>query len=161
MDPEIEKLRQRMVPGSQVVGLPQYPVDDIKKGQKYATALPRWISGDTYEGQMYTIDIATEDMKGKHEGVVFRPYVKPSFLINSSVPRAEMCSNALLFYDAFRGLCRMRIKYAQFMSEGFEQMNINETITEEWVSKKMEFWSKVKEYWKGKLELSYKWENIK
>lgn len=28
MDPEIEKLRQRMVPGSQVVGLPQYPVDD-------------------------------------------------------------------------------------------------------------------------------------
>ena len=82
MDPEIEKIRQRMVPGSQVVGLPQYPVDDIKKGQKYATALPRWISGDTYEGQMYTIDIATEDMKGKHEGVVFRPYIKPSFLIN-------------------------------------------------------------------------------
>ena len=75
-----------------------------------------------------------------------------------SVPRAEMCSNALLFYDAFRGLCRMRIKYAQFMSEGFEQMNINETITEEWVSKKMEFWAKVKAYWEGKLELSYKWE---
>ena len=43
-----------------------------------------------------------------------------------SVPRAEMCSNALLFYDAFRGLCRMRIKYAQFMAEGFAQMNINE-----------------------------------
>ncbi len=75
-----------------------------------------------------------------------------------SVPRAEMCSNALLFYDAFRGLCRMRIKYAQFMSEGFEQMHINETITEEWVSKNMEFWAKVKPYWEGKLELSYKWE---
>ena len=75
-----------------------------------------------------------------------------------SVPRAEMCSNALLFYDAFRGLCRMRIKYAQFMSEGFEQMNINETITEEWISKKMKFWVKVKAYWEGKLELSYKWE---
>lgn len=75
-----------------------------------------------------------------------------------SVPRAEMCSNALLFYNAFRGLCRMRIKYAQFMSEGFEQMNINETITEEWISKKMEFWAKVKAYWEGKLELSYKWE---
>ena len=62
------------------------------------------------------------------------------------------------YYDAFRGLCRMRIKYAQFMSEGFEQMNINETITEEWVSKKMKFWAKVKAYWEGKLELSYKWE---
>lgn len=82
MDPEIEKLRQRMVPGSQVVGLPQYPVDDIKKGQKYAVALPRWISGDTYEGQMYTIETTTEDMKGTHSGVVFRPYVRPSFLIN-------------------------------------------------------------------------------
>lgn len=75
-----------------------------------------------------------------------------------SVPRAEMCSNALLFYDAFRGLCRMRIKYAQFMSEGFAQMNINETITEEWVSKEMKFWANVKAYWEGKLELSYKWE---
>ena len=71
-----------MVPGSQVIGLPQYPVDDIKKGQKYATALPRWISGDTYEGQMYTIDVATEDMKGTRSGVVFRPYVKSPFLVN-------------------------------------------------------------------------------
>lgn len=75
-----------------------------------------------------------------------------------SVPRAEMCSNALLFYDAFRGLCRLRIKYAQFMSEGFAQMKINETITEEWVSKEMKFWANVKTYWEGKLELSYKWE---
>lgn len=31
MDLEIEKLRQRTVPGSQVVGLTQYLVDDIKK----------------------------------------------------------------------------------------------------------------------------------
>lgn len=75
-----------------------------------------------------------------------------------SIPRVEMCSNALLFYDAFRGLCRMRIKYAQFMAEGFAQMNINETITQEWVSKKMKFWAKVESYWAGKLELSYKWE---
>ena len=29
-----------------------------------------------------------------------------------SVPRAEMCSNTLLFYDAFRGLCILRIYYA-------------------------------------------------
>jgi chorismate mutase len=72
---EREKLRQRMVPGYVVANLPQYPVDDIKKGEKYAVPLPRWISGDTYEGQMYTIETATEDIKGKHEGVVFRPYV--------------------------------------------------------------------------------------
>ena len=75
MDPEIEKLRQRMVPGNEVANLPQYPVDDVKKGEKYAVPLPRWISGDTYEGPMYTIETATEDIKGKHEGIVFRPYI--------------------------------------------------------------------------------------
>ena len=81
MNEEIEKIRQRAVPGSQVVGLPQYPVDDIKKGQKYAVALPRWIA-ECYEGQMYTIETATEDIKGTHSGVVFRPYIKSSFLTN-------------------------------------------------------------------------------
>ena len=42
----IVQIRQRMVPGDQVRDLPQYPADDIKKDQKYAIALPRWISGD-------------------------------------------------------------------------------------------------------------------
>lgn len=74
MQLEIEKFKQRAVPGSEVAGLPQYPVDDIKKGEKYAVPLPRWIA-ECYEGQMYTIETATEDIKGKHEGVVFRPYV--------------------------------------------------------------------------------------
>ena len=63
-----------MVPGDQVVGLPQYPDDDIKKGDKFAIALPRWISGDC--GQpMYDICVATEDMEGKKDGVTFQPYV--------------------------------------------------------------------------------------
>lgn len=75
MVPEIEKLRQRMVPGHEVANLPQYPVDDVKKGKKYAVPLPRWISGDIYEGQMYTIETASADIKGKNEGIVFRPYV--------------------------------------------------------------------------------------
>ena len=75
MVPEIEKLRQRMVPGHEVANLPQYPVDDVKKGEKYAVPLPRWISGDTYEGQMYTIETASADIKGKNEGIVFRPYI--------------------------------------------------------------------------------------
>lgn len=75
MSTETEKLRQRMVPGSEVANLPQYPVDDVKKGEKYAVPLPRWISGDTYEGQMYTIETASADMKGTNSGIVFRPYV--------------------------------------------------------------------------------------
>ena len=82
MDPEIEKLRQKAVPGSEVAGLPQYPVDDIKKGEKYAVPLPRWIA-ECYEGQMYTIETATEDMKGSHNGLVFRPLLRPVFLKDS------------------------------------------------------------------------------
>lgn len=69
----VQEIRQRMVPGDQVVGLPRYPDDDIKKGDKYAVALPRWISGDCGQ-QMYDICVATEDMKGEG-GVVCRPYV--------------------------------------------------------------------------------------
>ena len=72
-DEYIVKIRQRMVPGDQVRDLPQYPADEIKKGQKFAIALPRWISGDCGQ-QMYDIATATEDMKGEG-GVVFRPYV--------------------------------------------------------------------------------------
>lgn len=68
-----QEIRQRMVPGDRVRDLPQYPADDIKKGQKFAIALPRWISGDCGQ-QMYDIATATEDMKGEG-GVVFRPYV--------------------------------------------------------------------------------------
>lgn len=62
-----------MVPGDKVRDLPQYPADDIKKGQKYTVALPRWISGDCGQ-QMYDIATATEDMKGEY-GVVFRPHI--------------------------------------------------------------------------------------
>lgn len=78
-----------------------------------------------------------------------------------SVIHAEMCSNALLFYDAFRGLCRMRIGYAE------NQINSLEWETEPDqmfplsladAEKTEKFWTKVKDYWKGKLELSYKWE---
>lgn len=67
----------------------------------------------------------------------------------------EWSINGKAYFQAFRALCRMRIKYAQFMAEGFAQMNINETITQEWVSKKMKFWAKVEAYWVGKLELSF------
>lgn len=72
-DPSIRAIRQRMVPGDKVRDLPQYPADDIKKGQKYAIALPRWISGNC-DQQMYDIAIAIKDMKGEG-GVVFRPHI--------------------------------------------------------------------------------------
>lgn len=75
-----------------------------------------------------------------------------------SVPRAEMCSNALLFYDAFRGLCRMRIKYAQFMAETLEDNYDTRSIDWDIYEKQIKFWAKVEGYWASKLELSYQWE---
>ena len=76
-----------------------------------------------------------------------------------SVPRAEMYSNALLFYDAFRGLCRLRINYAKNKAN---KMLISAQLSEpseaERLFQKEKFWLKVKAYWEGKLELSYKWE---
>ncbi len=72
-DEYIVKIRQRMVPGDQVRDLPQYPADEIKKGQKFAIALPRWISGDCGQ-QMYDIAVADEDLKVEG-GIVFRPYI--------------------------------------------------------------------------------------
>ena len=76
-----------------------------------------------------------------------------------SVPRAEMCSNALLFYDAFRGLCRLRIDYAENKAN---KMLISAQLSApdeaERLFQKEKFWLKVQDYWKFKLELSYKWE---
>lgn len=76
-----------------------------------------------------------------------------------SVPRAEMCSNALLFYDAFRGLCRLRIAYA---TNKANKMLISAQLSApdeaERLFQKEKFWLKVQDYWEGKLELSYKWE---
>ena len=46
----------------------------LRNGDKYAVPLPRWIA-ESYEGQMYTIETATEDIKGKTDGLVFMPYV--------------------------------------------------------------------------------------
>ena len=76
-----------------------------------------------------------------------------------SVPRAEMCSNVLLFYDAFRGLCRLRIDYAENKAN---KMLISAQLSApdeaERLFQKQKFWLKVQDYWKFKLELSYKWE---
>ena len=88
-DPTIQAIRQRMVPGSQVCDLPQYPAEDVKKGQKYAIALPRWISGNC-DQPMYDICIATEDMKGKG-GPVFKPYIfQVATDANGEIPKPDM-----------------------------------------------------------------------
>lgn len=76
-----------------------------------------------------------------------------------SIPRAEMYSNALLFYDAFRGLCRLRIDYAKNKANKMLiSAQLSDPTEAERLFQKEKFWLNVQDYWKGKLELSYKWE---
>lgn len=76
-----------------------------------------------------------------------------------NVLRAEMYSNALLFYDAFRGLCRLRIDYAKNKaSKMLISAQLSDPAEAERLFQKEKFWLNVQDYWKGKLELSYKWE---
>jgi hypothetical protein len=77
-----------------------------------------------------------------------------------SIPRAEMYANALLFYDAFRGLCKLRIDYAKNKANKMLiSAQLSDPTEAERLFQKQKFWLKVQDYWKGKLELSYKWEN--
>ena len=75
-----------------------------------------------------------------------------AYTINS--PYIESAANAQAYFQSYRGLCNLRVKYANFMSEGFEQMHLNDVITPEWVQKKIAFWAKVRDYWKNKFEES-------
>lgn len=76
-----------------------------------------------------------------------------------SVPRAEMCSNALLSYDAFRSLCRLRIDYAKNKANKMLiSAQLSDPTEAERLFQKQKFWLKVQDYWKFKLEISYKWE---
>ena len=73
---------------------------------------------------------------------------------------AEMGANAKLFYDAFRGLCRMRMAYAREKNRMYTTFALSGTPDKLYDSliKHASFWLNVEEYWEGKLKLSYQWE---
>lgn len=67
--------------------------------------------------------------------------------------------NARAYFEAYRGLCRLRIDYAENKAN---KMLICAQLSDpdeaERLFQKEKFWLKVQDYWKAKLELSYKWE---
>ena len=71
----------------------------------------------------------------------------------------EWSINGKAYFQAFRGLCRLRIDYAENKAN---KMLISAQLSApdqaERLFQKQKFWLKVQDYWKGKLELSYKWE---
>lgn len=71
---------------AEIEGLKIYGKDDIQEGEEFATAIPRWLSGDFGE-QMYTKDIATSNLPASSGGVCFEPYVTP--IINNEAKCPE------------------------------------------------------------------------
>ena len=67
--------------------------------------------------------------------------------------------NARAYFEAYRGLCRLRIDYAENKAN---KMLISAQLSDpdeaERLFQKEKFWLKVQDYWKAKLELSYKLE---
>lgn len=80
-----------------------------------------------------------------------------AYTINS--PYIESAANAKAYFETYRGLCNLRVQYANFMSEGFEQIEFHKTFDKEWTQKNIAFWAKVRDYWKNKLEESRRRED--
>lgn len=67
--------------------------------------------------------------------------------------------NAKAYFAAFRGLCKLRIAYAQRKQKEYRlNWTLGSTEDKNKYMEKEQFWSKVEVYWKIKLEESYKRE---
>lgn len=71
-------------------------------------------------------------------------------------PYIEMTLNAKAYFDAYRGLCRLRIDYAS-LREQHAWSPVDWAPHEKW-KKQADFWAHVGEYWKKKLEESFQRE---
>lgn len=58
----------------------------------------------------------------------------------------EWALNAKAYYQAYRGLCKLRIEYARFKIIYWSEIP---------VFNKIRFWANVAQYWEKKLEESY------
>ena len=66
----------------------------------------------------------------------------------------EWSINGKAYFQAFRSLCRMRIEYAEWYIEQ-DDMYWDHSTKDCDAYKRIQFWNKVKEYWKKKLEESF------
>lgn len=67
----------------------------------------------------------------------------------------EWSINGKAYYQAYRGLCKMRICFAKVLIEDREDAYDTRSVTYENMQRQVLFWTKVKEYWKKKLEESF------
>ena len=66
----------------------------------------------------------------------------------------EWSINGKAYFQSFRALCRMRIEYAEWYIE-LDDMYWDHNTKDCDAYKRIQFWTKVKEYWKKKLEESF------
>lgn len=72
---------------------------------------------------------------------------------------SEMYTNAKLFYDVFRGLCRMRIAYAKRKQKEYRlNWTLGNPDERNKYMDKEKFWHHVQEYWQNELKESIQWE---
>ena len=73
-----------------------------------------------------------------------------------SSPYIEMALNAKAYFEAYRGLCRLRIDYAWLQER--KAWSKVDWAPHEKCKKQADFWARVGEYWKKKLEESFQRE---
>lgn len=67
----------------------------------------------------------------------------------------ECALNAKAYYQAYRGLCRMRIIFAKVLVEDWEETYDRRSTNYETMQHQVLFWTNVYQYWEKKLEESY------
>lgn len=67
----------------------------------------------------------------------------------------EWALNAKAYYQAYRGLCKMRICFAKVLIEDWEETYDRRSTNYETMQHQVLFWTNVYQYWEKKLEESY------
>jgi len=67
----------------------------------------------------------------------------------------ECSLNGRAYYQAYRGLCKMRIEYAKWQIESWDETYDHRSINYETMQRMILFWTNVQQYWEKKLKESF------
>ena len=67
----------------------------------------------------------------------------------------EWSINSKAYFQAFRALCRMRIRFAKVQMEDWEETYDRRSIEYEIIQRRVLFWTNVYQYWEKKLKESF------
>ena len=67
----------------------------------------------------------------------------------------EWSINGKAYYQAYRGLCKIRIFFAKVQIEDWEESYDTRSVTYEIMQRRVLFWTNVYQYWEKKLKESF------